>query len=102
MKGKWNQTGSRSQLQHHAFPSGTHLVAQGFVLIQDNDLKHTSKLCQRYIKCKEEQHVLKLMSWPAPSADLNSMELVGDELDRKVRAKQPTIAAYLWQLLYEN
>ncbi len=28
--------------------SGMQLVGQGFVFMQDNDPKHTSKLCQRY------------------------------------------------------
>ena len=48
------------------------LVGEGFVLMQDNDAKHTSKLCQMYIKSKEEQQ----------SADLNTIELGWDEIDR--------------------
>ena len=44
-KGKLNQTGYHRILQHHTIPSGTQ---------QDNDPKHTSKLCQRWIKNKEE------------------------------------------------
>ena len=66
MKGKFNQTGYHSILQHHTIPSRMWLVGcQGFVLMQDNDPKHTRKLGQRYIKSKEEQHVLQLMPWPA-------------------------------------
>ena len=42
------------------------------------------------------------MSWPVQSSDLNPIELVWDELEQKVRAKQPTGAAYLWQLLEES
>ena len=60
VKDKLNQTGYYSKLHHHAIPSGTQLVSQVFVLLQDNDSKHTSKLCQRYIKSKEKQHVLQL------------------------------------------
>ena len=71
-------------------------VSQGFVLMKDNDQKHTSKLCQRYIRSKEEQHFLQLMSWVAQSAGLNPTELVWDEFDQKVRAKQPTNEAHLW------
>ena len=41
------------------------------------------------------------MSWPAQSADLNPIELQWNELELKVRAKQPTSAAHLWQLLME-
>ena len=42
------------------------------------------------------------MSWLAQSADLNPIELVWDELDQKVRAKQPTSAAHLGQHLQES
>ena len=54
-------------LWHHAIPSGTSFVSEGFVLMQFNDPTHTSKLCHRYIKSQEEQHVLQLMSWPTQS-----------------------------------
>ena len=91
-----------AKLQHHTIPYRTQLVGQGFILMQDNDPKHTSKLCQMYFKSKEEQHILQLMSWPAQSADLNPIELVWDELDWKVKAKQPTSATHLWQLLQES
>ena len=36
-------------LQHHSIPSGTQFMSKEFVLMQDNDLKHTSKLCSRCI-----------------------------------------------------
>ena len=54
LKGKLYHTGHHSILQHHAISSEMRLVSQGFVLMQDNDPKHTSKLCQRYIRSKEE------------------------------------------------
>ena len=97
-----NQTGYHSQLQHHTIPSGMWLLDQGFVFVQDNDSKHISKLCQRYIKSKEEQHVLQLMSWLVQSVDINPIELVWDELDQKIRPKQPTNEAHHWQLLQES
>ena len=92
----------RLSLQHHAIQSGTRLVGQGFVLMQDSYPKHTSELCQRYIKSKEKQPVLQLMSWPALSANLNLIELDWDELDRNVRTKQPPSAAHLWQFLQKS
>ena len=49
VKGKLNQTSYHSILLYYTIPSGMRLVGQGFVLMQDNDPKHTSKLCQRYI-----------------------------------------------------
>ena len=54
------------------------------------------------LKGKEKQHILQLMSWPGQSVDLNPIELMWDELDRKVRAKQSTSVAHFWQLLQES
>ena len=70
--------------------------------MQVNDPKHTSKFRQRYIKNKEKQHIHQLMSWPAQIADLNPIELLWDERDWKVRAKQATNATDTWQLLQES
>ena len=86
VKGKLNQAGYYSVLQHHAILSGTRLVGQGFVFMQDNDPKRTSKFYQRNIKSKKEQHMLQLISWSVQPADLNPIERVLDELDLKVRA----------------
>ena len=102
VKGKLNQTVYHSILQHNAIPSGKWLVGQGFVLMQDTDPIHTIKLCQKYIKSQEEQLMLQLMSWLVQSVDLNPIELWWDEVGQRVRAKQPTSAAHLWQLLQES
>ena len=102
LKGKLNQTGYHSTLQHHAIPSEIWLVGQGFILLPDYDPKHTSKLCQWLIKSKKIQHVLQLMSCLVKSADLNPIELVWNELNQLVRAKQATSAAHFWQLWQES
>ena len=81
VKGKLNQTGYYSILQQPVTLSGSRLVGQGFVLMQDYKPKHTSKLCHRYIKSKKEQLIVQQMSWPAQSADLNPIELMWDEFD---------------------
>ena len=41
------------------------------------------------------------MEWPSQSPDLNPIELVWDELDRMVKAKQPTSATHLRELLQQ-
>ena len=56
--------------------------------MQENDPKHTSKL---YIKSKKEQQVVQLVSWQAQSVDLNSIELVWNELDRKSELSNPQV-----------
>ena len=90
--GTLNQKGYHSILQRHAIPSGLRLVVQGFILQQDNDPKHTSRLCQNYLRRKEQDGRLQIMEWPAQSPDLNPIEPVWDELDRRVKAKQSTSA----------
>ena len=50
--GTLKQKGYHSILQRHAIPSDLRLVGQGFILQQDNDPKHTSRLCQNYLRRK--------------------------------------------------
>ena len=89
-------------LENNAIPSGLRTIGRSFVFMQDNDPKHTSKLCKNYIKEQEDNGVLKNMTWPAQSPDLNPIELLWEELDRKVRQKCPTSKEHLWQILEES
>ena len=57
---------------------------------QDNDPKHTSRLC-KVVLTKESDGVLHQMTWPPQSLDLNPIEVVWDELDRRVKEKQLTM-----------
>ena len=75
-------------LQHHTIPSETRLVGQGFILMWDNDPKHTSKLCQKYIKSKREQHILQLMSWPVK---FHWTGMVWTELKKKSELNNPQV-----------
>ncbi|CAJ0967019.1 unnamed protein product [Ranitomeya imitator] len=68
---------------------------------EDNDPKHTSRLCKGYLTKKESDGVLRQMTWPPQSPDLNPIEMVWGELDRRVKAKGPTSAKHLWELLQD-
>ena len=41
------------------------------------------------------------MAWPPQSPDLNPINMVRDESDRRVKEKQPTSAQHMWELLQE-
>ena len=58
--------------------------------------EHTSRLCKDYKK--ESDGVLHQMTWPPQSPDLNPIEKVWDELELRVKEKQPTSALNLWEL----
>ena len=88
-------------LQKNAIPSGKRLIGRGFVLQQDNDPKHKSKLCSDYLKKKEDKGELVNMIWPPQSPDLSPIEPLWDELDRRVRQKRPTNVRQLLQALFQ-
>ena len=101
--------GIQSTLNQHGYhpishlttiPSCLHFVGLSFVYKQDNDPKHTSRLCKGYLS-KESDQVMHQITWPPQSPNLNAIEMVWDELDRRVKKKQPTSAQHMWELLQE-
>ena len=71
LQGTLKQHGFHSILQRHAIPSGLRLVGPAFVFKQDNEPKHTSRLCKGYLTKKESDGVLRQMTWPPQSPNLN-------------------------------
>ena len=96
-----NQHGYHSILQRFAIPSGLCLVGLSFVFQQDNAPKHTTMLCNGYLTMKESDGVLHQMTWPPQSHDLNPVAMVWDELDCRVKEKQPISAQHMWELLQD-
>jgi hypothetical protein len=58
-------------------------------------------LCNSYLTKMESDGVLHQMTWPPQSPNLNPIEMVWDEFDRRVKEKQPTSAQHMWKLLQE-
>ncbi|XP_073525152.1 uncharacterized protein [Phyllobates terribilis] len=77
IEGILNQHGYHCILQRHAIPSGLCLVGPSFIFQQDNDPKHTSRLCKGYLTKRESDGVLSQMTWPPQSPDLNPIEMLG-------------------------
>jgi transposase len=53
-------------------------------------LNHTSRLCKGYLTKKESDRELHQMTWPPQSPNLNPIEMVWEELDHRVKEKQPS------------
>ena len=106
IQGTLNQHGYHSILQLYAILSRLHLVGLSFVFQQDTGHigeKHlfstASRLCKGYLK--EIDRVLHQMTWPLQSPNRNPVEMLWDELDRRVKENQPTSAQHMWELLQD-
>ena len=68
-------------LKEHVLVCGTELIGERFVFQQDNDPKHTAKVVKQYLNEKQEEGLLKVMTWPPQSPDCNPIQLLLDHLD---------------------
>lgn len=88
-------------LKNHALPSGLRIIGEPFIFQQDNDPKHTARVCKTFLEEQESRSLLELMVWPPQSPDLSPIEKLWDELDRKAKERLPRSTRELWQYLQE-
>jgi transposase len=71
-----------------------------YIFQEDNAPIHTARIAKRW---KEDNNITSL-PWPAQSPDLNPIENLWDELDRKVRKHKPLPKNRddLWQILQDE
>ncbi len=70
------------------------------VFMQDNASCHTSKMTKK----RFNDNNIRLLEWPPQSPDMNPIEHVWEQLDKRVRERQNEILAIedLWRILYEE
>ena len=54
---------------------------------QDNARPHTARVSMDYL----EKNNINVLPWPSKSADLNRIEYLWDQLDKRVRQRQPPL-----------
>jgi transposase len=59
-------------------------IGENFLFMDDNALPHMARIVVRYL----EQVGIRLLSWPANSADLNPIEHDWDFLGKRMRRRQ--------------
>ena len=96
---QWTGFITRKMLERNLLPSiASFGFSGGFTFMHDNDPKHTSALVKGW---PVKQH-MKILPWLSYSPDLNPVEYLWDELDRRLKKHQPKNRQELDNLLMKE
>lgn len=80
------------------YPFARSTFGRSFIVQQDNDPKHCSRLVKQWF----DRRRVTLMNWPSQSPDLNPIEHMWEELERRLRHKRAKNADEKYQQLKEE
>ena len=76
-------------------PSARRLHGENYIFQHDNDPQHTATIVKQYLRNQQ----IEVLPWPAQSPDLNPIENLWSELDRRVDKRECTGEEELFECL---
>lgn len=84
VNGIMDQIQYREILETQMLPFATLNMPEDWSFQHDNDLKHTAKSVKKWLG----DHEIKVLNWPAMSPDLNPIENLWNEVERKLSGQK--------------